>query len=296
MRYALFLGCTVPVRSLNYELSARRVAESLGIELLDINGFACCGYPVKALDHDTALLLAARNLCVAEERGLNICTLCSACTGTLAEANRALKTHPEAHRKVNQHLKETLGKSYHGAVEVKHFARVLFHDVGLDRIRERVNVDLSSLHLAAHYGCHYLKPSPLYEHIEDPENPHTLDDLIEATGATSLLFEGRDRCCGGGVLGVDEGVALAMAREKLDRVVAAGGDGIVLFCPFCDIMYGSSQRKIEKTFGTHYGVPVLYLPQLLGLAMGISSEELGFRLNRVKPKGLLEKVAPQEEA
>ncbi len=86
-----------------------------------------------------------------------------------------------------------------------------------------------------------------------------------------------------------------MAREKLDRVVAAGGDGIVLFCPFCDIMYGSSQRKIEKTFGTHYGVPVLYLPQLLGLAMGISPDELGFKLNRVKPKDLLQKVAPPEE-
>jgi len=295
MNYALFLGCTVPVRSLNYELSARKVANALGIELLDINDFACCGYPVKTLDQHTALVLAARNLCLAEEKRLNICTLCSACTGTLAEANRELKQNPDRRMRVNQDLEKTLGKSYQGTVEVKHFARVLFQDVGLEKIRERVRTDLSSLDLAAHYGCHYLKPSHVYDHIEDPENPHTLDDLIEITGARSLVFEGRNRCCGGGVLAIDEAVALAMAREKLDRVMAAQADAIVLFCPFCDIMYEYSQRKIEKTYNTHYRLPVLYLPQLLGLAMGISPDELGFKLNRVKPKDLLQKVAPHEE-
>jgi len=295
MKYALFLGCTIPVRSLNYELSARRVAEALGIEFFDINGFECCGYPVKTLDQHTALLLAARNLCLAEERGLNICALCSACTGTLAEANRELRENPKLRSRVNNDLNATLGKSYRGTVEVKHFARVLFQDVGLEKIRERVHTDLSSLQLAAHYGCHYLKPSHIYDHIEDPEQPHTLDDLIEVTGAKSLVFEGRNRCCGGGVLAVDEAVALAMSREKLDRVVAAQAEAIVLICPFCDIMYEYSQRKIEKTFNTRYGLPVLYLPQLLGLAMGISPDDLAFRLNRIKTKDLLDKVTPPEE-
>jgi heterodisulfide reductase subunit B len=296
MKYALFLGCTIPVRSLNYELSARRVAKALGIEFFDINGFECCGYPVKTLDQHTALLLAARNLCLAEERGLNICTLCSACTGTLAEANRELRENPELRSRVNNDLNATLGKSYRGTVEVKHFARVLFQDVGLEKIQERVHTDLSSLQLAAHYGCHYLKPSHIYDHIEDPEQPHTLDDLIEVTGAKSVVFEGRNRCCGGGVLAVDEAVALAMSREKLDRVMTAQAEAIVLICPFCDIMYEYSQRKIERTFNTRYGLPVLYLPQLLGLAMGISPDDLAFRLNRVKTKEFLDKVTPPEEA
>ncbi len=295
MKYALFLGCTIPVRSLNYELSARKVAEPLGIEFFDINDFECCGYPVKTLDQHTALLLAARNLCLAEERALNICTLCSACTGTLAEANRELRENPELRSRVNNDLNATLGKSYRGTVEVKHFARVLFEDVGLEKIREQVHTDLSSLQLAAHYGCHYLKPSHIYDHIEDPEHPHTLDDLIEVTGAKSLVFEGRNRCCGGGVLAVDEAVALAMSREKLDRVMTTQAEAIVLICPFCDIMYEYSQRKIEKTFNTRYGLPVLYLPQLLGLAMGISPDDLAFRLNRVKTKDLLDKVTPPEE-
>jgi len=294
MKYALFLGCTTPVRSLNYELSARKVASRLGIEFLEINDFQCCGYPVKALDQYTALVLAARNLSLAEEKDLNICTLCSACTGTLVEANRDLKENPELRLRVNRNLRESLGRSYQGTVEVKHFARVLFQDLGLEKIRETISTDLSSLRLAAHYGCHYLKPSHIYDHIEDPENPHTLDDLIAVTGAKSIRFEGRNRCCGGGVLAVDEAVALAMAKEKLDRVVAAQGDAIVLFCPFCDIMYEYSQRKIEKTFNTHYGLPILYLPQVLGLAMGFSPDELGFKLNRVKPRDLLQKVVPVE--
>ncbi len=295
MKYALFLGCTVPVRSLNYELSARKVAKALGIEFVDLEDFGCCGYPVKTLHQPTTLLLAARNLSLAERKGLDICTLCSACTGTLVEANRELTENPDQRKMINQTLKRRLGLSYQGTVEVKHFARVLFQDVGLERIRERVEIDLSSLRLAAHYGCHYFKPSHIYDHFEDAENPHTLDDLIQITGARSLRFEGRDRCCGGGLLATDETVALAMAKEKLDRVAAAQGDAIVLFCPFCDIMYESSQRKIEKTFDRAYGLPVLYLPQLLGLAMGIPSDELGFKLNRVKPKDLLRKVAPVEE-
>jgi heterodisulfide reductase subunit B len=296
MTYAFFLGCTVPVRSLNYELSARKIARAVGIELVDIDDFECCGYPTRNLDQGTALLLAARNLCLAEEYGYDICTLCSACAGTLADANRKLKENAELRQDVNEKLSETTGRFYRGTVEVKHFARILFQDVGLEKIRRHLDTDLSSLRLAAHYGCHYLKPSHIYDSIEDPENPHTLDDLIEVTGATSIIFEGRDRCCGGGVLAVDETVALAMAKEKLDRVIQVEGDALVLICPFCDIMYESNQRKIEKVFNTHYGLPVIYLPQLLGLAMGMIPDELGFRLNRIKTKDLLTKVTHNENA
>jgi heterodisulfide reductase subunit B len=203
-----------------------------------------------------------------------------------------LRENPSLQSLINRDLEETTGRSYHGSVGVKHFARVLFEDVGVETIREKVTTDLSALRLVAHYGCHYLKPPHLYDHVEDPENPHTLDNLIEATGAKSIRFAGRDRCCGGPLLAVDEPVALAMAKEKLDRAVANQGEGIVLFCPFCDIMYEYSQRKIEKVFHTRYGLPILYLPQLVGLALGLSPDEVGFRLNRVKPMDLLKKAAP----
>lgn len=151
MSYALYLGCTAPVRAMNYELAARNTARRLGIELVDINDFGCCGFPLKSVHHESALLLSARNLALAEERGLDICALCSSCTSTLAEANHALQVDDELRERVNEELEASTGRRYNGTIRVRHFARVLYEGVGLERIGEAVTVDLSGLRLAAHY-------------------------------------------------------------------------------------------------------------------------------------------------
>jgi len=288
IRYALYLGCTAPVRALNYELAARHVAARLGIELRDIDDFGCCGFPLKSVHHQSALLLAARNLALAERQGLDVCALCSSCTGTLAEANHALQCDAELRDRVNRDLQAAAGLRYNGTIQVRHFVRILYEEVGLDRIREAVTVDLSGLRLAAHYGCHYLKPTEVHDHFDDPENPRSLDRLIEAAGAQSLFYEGREQCCGGGILGADEGTALALPRLKLERVVATGADALVIVCPFCDIMYELQQRRIEKLYETRFNLPVLFYPQLLGLAMGLSADEVGLTLNRVKSRKLMD--------
>lgn len=288
MRYALYLGCTAPVRAMNYELAARNTASRLGIELVDINDFGCCGFPLKSVHHKTALFLSARNLALAEEQGLDICALCSSCTGTLAEANHALQGDEELCERVNEELEAATGRRYHGTIQVRHFARILYEKVGPERIREAVTVDLSGLRLAAHYGCHYLKPVDAHDGFDDPENPHSLDQLIEALGANSIYYEGREQCCGGGILGADEKTALALPQLKLERAVAAGADAMVVICPFCDIMYELQQRRIEKLYETRYNLPVVFYPQLLGLAMGLSADEVGLPLNRVKSKKLRE--------
>lgn len=288
MRYALYLGCTAPVRAMNYELAARNTASRLGIELVDINDFGCCGFPLKSVHHETALLLSARNLALAEEQGMDICALCSSCTGTLAEANHALQSNEELRERVNQELEAAIGRRYNGTIRVRHFARVLYEEVGLERIQKAVTVDLSDLRLAAHYGCHYLKPMDAHDGFDDSENPHSLDQLIEALGANSIYYEGREQCCGGGILGADEKTALALPHLKLERAVAAGADALVVICPFCDIMYELQQRRIEKMYETRYNLPVVFYPQLLGLAMGLSADEVGLRLNRVKSTKLME--------
>jgi heterodisulfide reductase subunit B len=288
MRYALYLGCTAPVRAMNYELAARNTAGRLGIELVDINDFGCCGFPLQSVHHEAALLLSARNLALAEEQGVDICALCSSCTGTLAEANHALQRDEELRQRVNEELEASTGRRYNGTIRVRHFARVLYEEVGLERIQEAVTVDLSDLRLAAHYGCHYLKPMEAHDGFDDPENPRSLDRLIEALGASSIYYEGRDQCCGGGILGADEETALALPHLKLERVVAAGADALVVICPFCDIMYELQQRRIEKLYETRYNLPVVFYPQLLGLAMGLSADEVGLRLNRVKSRKLMQ--------
>jgi heterodisulfide reductase subunit B len=286
--YALYLGCTAPVRTLNYELAARNTAIQFGIELRDINDFGCCGFPAKSVHHDTALLMSARNLALAEEQGLDICALCSSCTGTLAEANHALQQDEELRHRVNRELEAATGRRYNGSIQVRHYARVLYETVGQDRIRKKVTVDLSGWRLAAHYGCHYLKPIDAHDGFDDPEDPRSLDGLITALGAQSIKYEGRDQCCGGGILGADETTALALPHLKLERVAAVEADAMVVVCPFCDIMYEFQQRRIEKLYGARYRLPILFYPQLLGLAIGLSADEVGLQLNRVKSRKLME--------
>jgi heterodisulfide reductase subunit B len=282
--YALYLGCTAPVRSMNYELAVRNTAQVLGVPLADVNDFGCCGFPVKSVHLHSALLLSARNLALAESRGLDICAICNSCTGTLADANHRLQNDEVLRQQVNEELEEAAGLRYEGTIRVRHFARILYEEVGLERLRSAVKVDLSGLRLAAHYGCHYLKPAETHDSFDDPEDPHTLDDLIAATGATSIDYEGRLQCCGGGILGADEETALAMPHIKLDRIAAVGADALILICPFCDIMYELQQRRIEKMYDTEYRLPVLFYPQVLGLALGLSADDVGLRLNRVKSR------------
>ncbi len=289
--YTLFLGCTVPVRAANYELSARKVAERLDIQLHDVPQFACCGYPVKSVNHYAYLLMAARNLALAEEKGHSLCTLCSACCGALAEANHEILEDEKLRQRINEDLSRWIGKRYEGKIHVTHYIRMLNEEVGCKGIAGEIQTDLSSLRIAPHYGCHYTKPSTIYGRIEDPENPRSLDELIEASSAKSISYENKLSCCGGGVLAIDEQVALGMAKSKLDHIQAMKADAMILVCPFCDIMYESNQKKIEKAAGKEYKLPILFYPQLLGLAMGMEPDELGMKMNRVRPTELLKKIS-----
>lgn len=288
--YTLFLGCTVPVRALNYEISARKVAEKLGLHLSDVSDFSCCGYPIKSVHRYAYLLMAARNLALAEKKGLPLCTLCSACCGSLTEANHEIHEDEKLRRRINEDLFEWVGLRYEGGIEVTHFIRVLDQEIGRKRIAEQVRADLSSLRVAPHYGCHYTKPSTIYNRTEDPEDPKSLDELIRATGAHSVQYEDKLQCCGGGVLAIDEQVALAMAHKKLDHLQTQQADAMILICPFCNIMYEGNQRKIEKTYQREYKLPILYYPQLLGLALGLEPDELGMKMNRVKATELVKKI------
>ncbi|MBW1786081.1 MAG: CoB--CoM heterodisulfide reductase iron-sulfur subunit B family protein [Deltaproteobacteria bacterium] len=289
MTYALFLGCTIPARSRNYELSARKVAEKLGVDLVDIPAFMCCGFPIRSSDSEAADVMAAYNLALAREKGLDLLTLCSSCTSALTEAAHHLAHDEGARDAVNGRL-SALGLVYEGKTRVRHFARVLFEEVGEEAIKKHVTRDLGDLKVAVHYGCHYLKPSAVYDGFDEVEDPRTLDRLVAVAGAEPLDYPGKKRCCGGPVLPVDEKVAASVTREKLDEISRVGADIICLVCPFCAVMYDGNQKSIESEYETTYNLPVLYLPQLLGLAMGFGKKELGLNMNVVKTKKLLEKL------
>ncbi len=279
--YALFLGCTVPVRGLHYEAPARKVAEKLGIRITDIKEFGCCGYPLEGADHLTHLVMAALNLAAAERRELDILTLCSACTATLTKANKALKESAHLREEVNKILAQH-GGEFNGKIRVRHFARALLEDVGLDKIKSAVTNPLTGIKIASHYGCHYLKPSEIYDGFDSPERPETLDKLVAATGATPMDYEDKLQCCGGAILGIDEMTSFKMSQQKLAHIKEAGADAMTFICPFCAVMYDINQRAIETKVGGKFSLPGLYYPQLLGIAMGFSPAEMAINLNRTR--------------
>jgi heterodisulfide reductase subunit B len=289
MDYAIFAGCTVQGRSLNYDISTRIIAKDLGINLVDIEGFSCCGFPISSIHHDTSYALAAINLCLAEEKGLNIITLCNSCTAYLTKVNMILKNDAEMFDKINEILK-TNDLEFKGNIEVKHISRVLYEDIGTVKIKKTVEQSLEGIRIAPIYGCHYLKPSPIYNSFDDPEMPVSLDNLIKATGATAIDFPEKILCCGGAILAIDESASMGMTHIVLDAVKALEADAMATICPFCHVMYDEYQQSIGNQNNKEYDIPTLFFTQLLGLAFGHDRKELGLKYNAVNTKSLIRKI------
>jgi len=287
-KYLLFLGCVIPYRISSYEISARKVAEKLGIELVEMPEFNCCGLPLDPISHDMMLTLAARNLCLAEQKNLNIMTLCTGCAGTMRKVNMTLQEDKKLREMVNGYLKET-GLEFKGTIKVRHIVQVLAEDVGLEKIKAAVQKPLNPIRVAEHNGCHVLRPAK-YIGFDDPENPTILKNLIELTGAKCLDYMDETECCGAPIIGVNDTIPLQLAKEKLDHIKAVGAQALITVCPFCHMMYDLHQSRIERAFNETFGIPVLHYTQLLGLAMGFSPDELGFKELRVDATKLLSQL------
>jgi heterodisulfide reductase subunit B len=288
--YALFLGCTIPARQPNYELSARKALTKLGIKLVDLDDFTCCcPPPIQSINLETSQAVAAYNICLAEEAGLDIITLCNGCFESLAMANAALKKDKKLRAKVNEILSKA-GKEFKGTIKVKHFLQVLIDDIGVECVKASVVKPLSTLKVAPFYGCHSLRPSELLE-FDDPERPHILEDLIEALGAESVEYRDKLKCCGGLLRGISDDLALDLAREKLVNTSKAGAECIATLCPFCFVALDIGQIQVKSKFNEVYDMPILHYSELLALALGVEPEELALRTHKIKTNKILEKIA-----
>ena len=186
MKFALFLGCQIPVRLKQYETSSKAILERLGVGLVDIEEFNCCGYPLRNIEFKAFLLASARNLSLAEKKKLDVMTLCQCCYGTLKKANFLLRENASLRKEVNAVL-EREGLPYEGEVEVKHLLYVLHQEVGVEAIKKKIAKTFKGLKIAAHYGCHALRPSQVVR-FDDPVTPSIFDQLVEATGAESIAW------------------------------------------------------------------------------------------------------------
>jgi heterodisulfide reductase subunit B len=289
MKFALFLGCVIPAREPSYEMSARKVADRLGIELIDLEGSSCCGtIPIESLDFKFSTAIGAYNICLAEEMGYDLITLCSGCFQLLRKVNVTLKEDKELRMEINKILSK-VGKEYKGEIIVKNFLEVLYYDIGVEKIKELVSRPLKELKVATYYGCHLLAPSSVLK-LDDPISPHLFDDLVDATGAESVPYGYKLQCCGGLLRGISDELGLNFARNKFVSIKEAQADCATTVCPFCFIQFEVGQLEIKSRFKEIYDIPTLHYPQLLGLAMGMGARELGLHTHRIKTDSLIEKI------
>jgi len=289
LRYAFFLGCTIPYREVSYEISARKIFDRLGVELVEMPEANCCGLPVDPANHEMTLALSARNICLAEQQDLNIVTLCTGCATTLRKTNKLLKTDKKMREEVNNRLRQ-VGLEFKGTIEVKHMVQALKEDVGYEKIKGAVQKPLTHIKVAEHAGCHLLRPVKIMG-WDDPEEPQTLKDLIRLTGAECLDYLDEAECCGYTVVAIDEKVALELSREKLKHIKAAGAQALITVCPSCHLMFDVNQARIERAFNESYKIPVLHYTQLLGLAMGFNPEELAINELRADASLLFKQIS-----
>jgi len=279
MKYALFLGCQIPIRLQQYETSSRAVLERLGVELMDIGEFNCCGYPLRNIDFKTFLLASARNLALAETKKLNVMTLCQCCYGSLKKADFLLKENLSLRKEVNAVLQQE-DISYEGKIEIKHLLSVLDQEVGIEAIRKKIEKPFQGLKIAAHYGCHALRPSQIVR-FDDPGNPSIFERLVNVTGAKSIGWLMRLECCGAPLLGSHDELSTEMTLKKLNNGRESGANYLCTACTYCQIQFDTVQQMILSRQGSNPPLPSLLYPQLLGLSMGIPPEPLGLKMNKI---------------
>ncbi len=284
MKYAFFAGCLIPAREPHYENSVRKIAPKFGIELVEMENANCCApFSIQSLDYTSWLALAARNLCLAEKMGLSIVTLCNDCYQSLLMANTILKENKETREKVNKVLAD-VDLEFKGKTDVKIFSDVLY-EVGLEKVKNAVKRPFKGLRVAVQPGCHLSKPKRL--HFEQRMGILALDELVEATGAISVPYERKEACCGGPLRGINDEVALHVAKQKLDSMKAAGVDAIVTVCPFCYLELDMGQIEIKRHTKMEYDLPVLSFAELLRVAMGMDLEEWELKAHRIPVTKLL---------
>ena len=251
---------------------------------MDIKEFNCCGYPVRNIDHKAFVLASARNLALAAKQNLNIISLCKCCYGSLKKADYLMKQDASLRAEINKILSKE-GLQYDGDIEVKHLLSVLFHEVGLDTLKQKIEKTFTDLNIATHYGCHALRPSNIVD-FDDPVAPSIFDQLVELTGAKSIDWSMKLDCCGAPVWGINDDLSMSLTEKKLENGKKAGANFVCTACPYCQMQFDTVQQKILSVRGRNGQLPSLVYPQLLGLSMGIDRKLLGLEMNCLPIEGI----------
>lgn len=294
LKYAYFPGCVAQGACRELYQSTAALTQALGIELIELKRAACCGSGT--FKEDSQLLedtVNARNIALAEELNLPLLTHCSTCQGVIGHVDERLKacqqTDPAYVEQINGLLSKEGCSPYRGSTEVKHLLWALVADYGLEAIQAKVTRRLTGLKCAAFYGC-YLLRAQTHMPYDDPHQPESMENVFRTVGAEPIYYRGRTQCCGWPISSYATTESFKMAGMHIQEAIAAGADCIVTPCPLCHLNLDSRQPEVEKVIGRNLGLPVLHLPQLVALALGIGPGQLGLNKHVVSTKSVLEKL------
>lgn len=294
LQYAYFPGCVAQGACGELHLATTALSQALGIKLVELKKASCCGSGT--FKEDSQLLedsVNARNIALAESLKLPLLTHCSTCQGVIGHVDERLKQaqkdNPDYVAQVNGYLEKENCLPYRGSTRVTHLLWALVENFGLTTLAERVQKSLRGLNCAAFYGCYLLRAQ---ENLPEanPLDPHSMENLFSAVGANPIYYEGRTQCCGWPISSYATPQSFQLAGRHLQTAIAAGADCLVTPCPLCHLQLDSRQPEVAKTLGVDLALPILHLPQLVGLALGIAPRDLGLDRHVVSTKPLLAKL------
>lgn len=284
MNFALFRCCPTSIFLKQYEFSTDAVLRKLGVQFIDIKEFNCCGYPLKNIDTRAYVLAGARNLALAEKNGVNILTFCNCCFNSLKHVRHTLKGNPVLQQEINTILAKE-GLTCRQTVEVRHLFEVLFNDIGIDKIRDKIVKRFSDVKIATHYGCHILRPKDIIR-FDNPISPTLFDQLVELTGASSIAWQSKLNCCGSPLLGFDDALSLDLTRKKIIDAIQSGADYLCTACVYCQLQFDRVQKMMVLPDNETRPLSSILYTQLLGLSLGIGKKALGIDQNEIDISGI----------
>ncbi|MBI4298222.1 MAG: CoB--CoM heterodisulfide reductase iron-sulfur subunit B family protein [Chloroflexi bacterium] len=292
MKYAFFPGCVSRGGCPELYPAALEVSKRLGIELEEMVGASCTGAGVlQEKNQKLGDTLNARNFALAEKAGLPIMTICSTCQGVMSQAYKRLQDEGPAYlAEINSVLAEE-GLEYKGTSEAKHLLWIIVEDVGIEKLRALVVRPLKGLKVAPFYGCYIVRPTKSLDFEEHPERQTSLETVIDALGAEVVDFPGKTRCCGFPILTINERNSVSMVANHTSDAKSLGADAMVTPCPLCHLNLDGYQPKASAMRHTKIDLPILHLPQLVGLAIGLDPKALGLSRHIIPTTRILSKIA-----
>jgi succinate dehydrogenase / fumarate reductase cytochrome b subunit len=291
-KVAYYKGCLASLSAKELDISTKALSPKVGLELIELETVTCCGAgDIHEAEPDYYLHLNARILAYAEATGSDtLMTVCNVCTLNLRQANFQLQGDEGLRARVNENLAKVGVPEYNGGVDVRHFLWMVAEGEGYELLKAAAHKGLKGLKIAPFYGCQILRPSKLLG-FEDPDRPSSLERIIEACGGEAIDYPAKIKCCGFPIIQAREETALGELIQPIEQATEAGADAMVTPCPLCHLSLDAWQSKLRKQTGKDFGMPILHLSQLIGVAAGFGESELRFRRHVVSVDPVVQKLS-----